>query len=392
METFFQPIREQPPRWRVALGVLLLVGNTTLAAGPTIEGCPIFPEDHILNTPIDTLPVHSNSALWVTTLGVDGKLHPDFGPGGGIPYLVVSHTQPLVNVTFDYADESDPGPYPIPTNAPIEGGPASEGDRHVLALDKDSGKLYELYSAYPGNNSWQAGSGAVFDMRGYALRPDTWTSADAAGLPILPLLVRYDEIATGEIKHAIRFTAPKTTKAYLWPARHYASTNPPPNAYPPMGARLRLKAGYNISGFDPTNQVILRALKKYGMILADNGSAWYITGAPDSRFDDDRLHSLTSVTGGAFEVVDCSYLMTNKDSGGTRSPVPVFRGVAIQTNGFTFSAELLPNLPHTVERNPSLVSTTDWNFVEQFTPTNSGATTRTYPFDATNAWFYRIKR
>ena len=228
-------------------------------------------------------------------------------------------------------------------------------------------------------------------MRGYALRQETWTSADAAGLPILPLLVRYDEIAAGEIKHAIRFTAPNTKKEYLWPARHYASSLTS-NAYPPMGARLRLKAGYNISGFDPTNQVILSALKKYGMILADNGSAWYITGAPDPRFDNDRLHALTTVTGGAFEVVDCSFLMTNKASGGARSPLPVFRGAGVRTNAYFFSAELLPKLPHTVERSPSVASTGSWKFVEQFTPTNIGTTTRTYAFDATNTWFYRIKR
>lgn len=374
--------------------VILLVAPAVRAAGPVIDGCPVFPENHILNTPIESLPVHSNSAAWVATIGTGGPLHPDFGPEFGIPYLVVAGTQPLVNVTFvDYADESDPGPYPIPTNAPIEGGPADTGDRHVLALDKDGGKLYELFSAYPTGNTWQAGSGAVFDLRGYALRPETWTSADAAGLPILPLLVRYDEIAAGEIKHAIRFTAPKTRRQYLWPARHYASTNTS-EAYPPMGARFRLKADYNISGFDATNQVILRALKKYGIILADNGSAWFMTGAQDPRFDNDQLHALTTVTGGVFEAVDCSCLMTNKDSGVARSPVPVFRGVWTGTNSFAFSAELLPNLPHTVEKSSTLVPTGTWAFVEQFTPTNSGNTTRSYVIDglSTNGLFYRITR
>ena len=378
---------------KITTAVTIILAAIGVTAGPAIDGCPAFPEDHILNTPIESLPVHSNSAAWIATIGAGGPLHPDFGPDSGIPYLVVTSAQPLVNVSFAYADESDPGPYPIPTNAPIEGGSASSGDRHVLALDKDGGKLYELFNAYPAGNAWQAGSGAVFDLRGYTLRPETWTSADAAGLPILPLLVRYDEIAAGEIKHAIRFTAPKTKREYLWPARHYASTTNS-NAYPPMGARFRLKADYNISGFDATNQVILRALKKYGMILADNGSAWFITGAPDSRFDNDQLYALMAVTGGVFEAVDCSYLMTNMDSGASRSPVPVFRDVRAATNTFTFSAELLPNLPHTVEETSSLAPTGAWVFVEQFTPTNSGPTRRSYAIGSANAigGFYRIKR
>lgn len=371
--------------------VLILAGHTVLGAGSAIEGCPVFPPDHVLNTPIDTLPVHSNSAAWVSTIGASGVLHPDFGSQYGIPYLVVTSNELPISVTFDYSDESDPGPYPIPTNAPIEGGSSDTGDRHVLALDKDGRKLYEMWAAYPVSNGWHAGSGAVFDLQGYALRPDTWTSADAAGLPILPLLVRYDEIAAGEIRHAIRFTAPKTQRKYLWPARHYASTNTS-NAYPPMGARLRLKADYDISGFDPTNRVILQALKKYGMILADNGSAWFITGAPDVRFDDDRLHALTAVTGGCFEAVDCSYLITNIDSGDARSPVPVFHATEISTNAFSFSAELLPNLPHTVERTPVLPGTGGWSLVETFTPTNAGWTIRSYPLSATNGWFYRLRR
>jgi hypothetical protein len=353
-----------------------------------IAGCPLFPADHILNTPIDTLPVHSNSAVWIATIGLTASyLHPDFGPDFGIPYLVVTNNEPLLNVTFTWPDESDPGPYPIPTNAPIEGG----SDRHVLALDKDNGTLYELFNAYPITNTWQADSGATFDLRGYALRPETWTSADAAGLPILPLLVRYDEIAAGEIGHAVRFTAPKTKREYVWPARHYASTNTG-SAYPPMGLRLRLKSTYDIGGFNATNRVILRALKKYGMILADNGSAWFITGAPDPRFDNDVLNPLKTVPGNQFEAVDCSYLMKDKDSGAARFPYPVFHDARIATGTFVFAAELLPRLPHTVERNSSLSATGGWNVVETFTPTNSGDTIRAYPRDATNTWFYRIKR
>ena len=358
---------------------------------PTIAGTAVFPKDHILNTPVDTLPLHTNSATWIATIGTSGNLHPDFGPDGSIPFIVVSSNQPLLSVTFDNPDESDPGPYPIPTSAPIEGGPDSNGDRHVLALDKDTSKLYELYSAYPGDNSWQAGSGAVFDISSYTLRPAGWTSTDAAGLPVLPLLVRYQEIASGEIRHAIRFTVPQTQRKYLWPARHYASTNTD-DSFPPMGARVRLKADYDISGFDPTNQVILRALKRYGMILADNGSPWFITGAPDPAFDNDQLHRLTAVTGGAFEVVDCTYLMIDSDSGQARSPEPVFRSVTVTTNSFSFSAELLPNLSHTVEKRSSLTPSAGWILVEQFTPTASGLTTRSYPLDGTNMWFYRIRR
>jgi hypothetical protein len=367
---------------------MLTVGTSALAAGPSISGCPVFPEDHIFNTPIDTLPVHASSTTWINTMGAAGKLHPDFGSSYGIPYLLTSNS-PMVNASFAYVEDSDPGPYPIPLNAPIEGGSASTGDRHVLVLDKGRSKLYEMFSSYPSSNAWSACSGAVFDMKGYALRTETYTSADAAGLPILPLLVRYDEIASGEIKHAIRFTAPKTKREYLWPARHYASTITS-TAYPPMGARLRLKASYDISHFDATNQVILRALKKYGMILADNGSAWYITGVPDARFVDTGLDALKTITGSSFEVVDCSYLMINKDSGAARSPTPVFRSVSIKANSYVFGAELLPKLPHTIERRKS--STGTWSVVESFTPTNSGITIKTYPFDPTTTWFYRVKR
>jgi hypothetical protein len=221
-----------------------------------------------------------------------------------------------VNVDFDYAEESDPGPYPIPADAPIEGGDLSSGDRHVLVLDRDACILYELYAAYPQpDGSWEAGSGAVFDFNSNALRPAGWTSADAAGLPILPGLVRYEEVASGEIQHALRFTAPQTRQAYVWPARHFAS-NLTDAAYPPMGMRFRLKAGFDISGFSEEMQVILRALKKYGMILADNGSAWYLSGAPDSRWDNDFLvNELGQVKGSDFEAVDESSLMVGPDSG-----------------------------------------------------------------------------
>jgi len=247
-------------------------------------------------------------------------LHPDFGAGLwagapiGIPFVVVSN-QPPVSVTFQYADESDPGPYPIPPNAPIEGGSASSGDRHVLVVDQGNCVLYELYAAYPQpGGGWTAGSGAIFDLRADRLRPAGWTSADAAGLPILPGLVRYDEVAAGAIRHAIRFTAPQTRQSYVWPARHYASSLTGAQ-YPPMGQRFRLRADYDISGFSAANQVILAALKKYGMMLADNGSSWYLSGAPDDRWNNDDLHALTQLTGADFEAVDVSHLMANPDSG-----------------------------------------------------------------------------
>jgi hypothetical protein len=230
----------------------------------------------------------------------------------------VSGSQKKVAVSFDYADESDPGPYPIPPGAPIEGGSQSDGDRHVLVVEKDNCVLYELYSAYPqANGSWQAGSGAIFNLGSNSLRPASWTSADAAGLPILAGLVRYDEVASGEIRHALRFTVPQTRKAFIWPARHQASSLTG-QQYPPMGQRFRLKAGYDISGFPQELQVILTALKKYGMILADNGSSWFISGAPDSRWDNDMLHKLGNVTGSAFEAVDESSLMISQDSGQAR--------------------------------------------------------------------------
>jgi hypothetical protein len=292
--------------------------------GPRIEGCRVFPADHIWNVPVDRLSVDPNSEVYISTIGASTGLHPDFGSGEwppgsgspiGIPFTTVPGTQPLVDVTFDYDDESDDGPYPIPPDAPIEGGPDSDGDRHVLVLDRDNCVLYEMFYAWPQpDGSWEAGSGAIFDLNGYDLRPEGWTSADAAGLPILPGLVRYDEIAEGEIRHAIRFTAPHTRRAYVWPARHYASSLTG-SQYPPMGQRFRLKADFDISSFSPEVQVILQAMKTYGIILADNGSAWFISGVPDERWDNDVLRELKQVHGHDFEAVDVSSLMIAPDSG-----------------------------------------------------------------------------
>lgn len=298
--------------------------------GPTIAGCPQFPPDNIWNVRVDTLPVDPNSSLYIDTMGASTGLHADFGAGEwppgsgapiGIPWTSVPGMQPLVPVTFDYEDESDPGPYPIPTDAPIEGGPNSSGDRHVLVVDRDHCMLYEMWNSWPNaNGSWHAGSGAVFDLNSHVLRPAGWTSADAAGLPIVHGLVRYEEVAAGEIRHAIRFTVPQTRRAYVWPARHHASTLTG-TQYPPMGQRFRLKASFDISGFAPDVQVILQAFKAYGIMLADNGSAWFISGAPDPRWDDDVLRQLNQVHGSDFEAVDVSSLMIDPNSGQAR-PAP----------------------------------------------------------------------
>jgi hypothetical protein len=292
-----------------------------------INGCQLLPVNNIWNTPVDNLPVDANSQQYINTIGANDNVHADFGSGLwdggpiGIPYTTVPGTQEKVNVTFYYDDESDPGPYPIPPNAPIEGGSNSDGDRHVIVVDRDNCILYEIYDAWPQpDGSWEAGSGAIYDLKSNALRPAGWTSADAAGLPILPGLVRYEEVAAGEINHAIRFTAPQTRRKYIWPARHYASSLTG-TQYPPMGQRFRLKAGFDISGFSAKNQVILRALKKYGMILADNGSSWFISGAPDSRWNNDDLHQLHNIKGSDFEAVDESSLMINPNSGQAKQSV-----------------------------------------------------------------------
>jgi hypothetical protein len=314
------------------LAVLLLsILPAAAQAGGTLGGCSVLPADNVWNTPVNTLPVDALSSSYITTIGSTTGLHPDFGAGFwdggpiGIPYNIVPGTQAKVPVSFDYSDESDPGPYPVPADPLIEGGPDSTGDRHVLLLDRDRCILYEIFSAYPEGSGWAAGSGAIFVLGSNALRPAGWTSADAAGLPLLPGLVRYDEVASGEITHALRFTVPRTRKAYIWPARHHASTLTGLQ-YPPMGQRFRLKAGYDLSGFSPETRVILTALKRYGMILADNGGAWYISGVPDERWDNDALVAeLSRVKGSAFEAVDESSLTMSPDSGRARQASPLGR-------------------------------------------------------------------
>lgn len=296
-------------------GVVYLPVVMAANASPSLAGCPMFPGDNIWNRRVDSLPVHSRSTAYINSIGAATRLHPDFGVTYGIPFTSVPAGQPKVPVVFDYDDESDPGPYPIPPDAPVEGG----SDAHVLVIDRGTCLLYEMWaSEKQPNGSWTAGSGAIFDLRSNALRPAGWTSADAAGLPILPGLVRYDEVASGAIRHAIRFTASTTQRAYVWPARHYASNNTNLNV-PPMGQRFRLKAGVDISGLDPEIQVIFRAFKEYGIILADNGSNWYITGAPDPRWDDEMLvDAFRLLKGSDFEAVDVSGLMIDANSGQSR--------------------------------------------------------------------------
>ena len=318
----------------VLLALTLVFGcKPASSAAPLIEPalspsqaalpCPLFPADNVWNTPIDTLPVHPLSDTYIDTIGRGEEFHADFGAGIwppddggpiGIPYTIVPADQPLVPIDFYYDDDSDAGPYPIPPDPPIEGGPDADGDRHILIVQEGTCLLYEVYDAYPRDDGgWDAGSGAIFDLRSNALRPAGWTSADAAGLPILPGLVRYDEVAAGEIAHALRFTAPQTQRAFVWPARHFASDLTEAR-YPPMGLRLRLRADLDLSSFDPQVQVILRAMQRYGIILADNGSAWYVSGAPDERWNNDVLRQLHQLTGDDFEAVATSVLMIDPDS------------------------------------------------------------------------------
>ena len=299
-------------RGLVVVVVALAVGFLAVAAGARVPGaprCPVFPATNPWNERVDRLPVAARSTAIVGSIGAGATLHADFGSGLwegspiGIPITVVPGSQKRVRVSFLYADESDRGPYPIPANVRIEGG----SDHHAVIVDRDACRLYELYALEQTGSRWKAGSGAIWDLRSNRLRPAGWTSADAAGLPILPGLARYDEVAAGRIDHALRFTVSETRRAYVYPARHYASDETDPSL-PPMGLRVRLKAGYPISGFPRQARVVLQALKRYGMIVADNGTSWYITGAPDERWSNDQLHTLGRVPGSAFEVVDTSKL------------------------------------------------------------------------------------
>jgi hypothetical protein len=280
------------------------------APTPTLADCPVFPADNAWNRPVDKLPVTRDSAALIRSIGLDAHFHADFGSGLwdggpiGIPVTVVDGGQRKAPVTFDYADESDGGPYPIPPAAPIEGGRNADGDRHVLVVDRSACRLYELYDAHPldAGRSWHAGSGATWDLRSNHLRRKTWTSADAAGLPILPGLARYDEVAAGAIRHALRFTAPRTRTSFVWPARHQAGSSSSPSL-PPMGLRVRLKRNVSLRGLPRQAKVLGQAMKRYGLMLADNGSPWYVSGAPDPRWDNDQMHALDRLSGRDFEVV-----------------------------------------------------------------------------------------
>jgi hypothetical protein len=310
-------------RIAILLALALTVAIVVTANGaprPQVKGCKIFPRNNPWNQRVDKLPVAGDSDAIVRSIGPGKGMHADFGSGLyegrpiGIPYTTVGRGQPKVRVSFEYASESDKGPYPIPRNAPVEGGRESDGDRHVIVVDRSRCKLYELFAAYPvnGGESWRAGSGAIWSLRSNKLRPRTWTSADAAGLQILPGLARYPEVKRGAIRHALRFTVSRTRNTFVYPARHQASSNSDPDL-PPMGMRFRLKAGFDVSKYPRQSRVVLRALKRYGMLVADNGSDWYLSGAPSKGWNNDDLHSLGGVKGSDFEVVDTSSLPTPGD-------------------------------------------------------------------------------
>jgi len=287
------------------LSITILAGALPALNLPRAPNCPLFPDTNVWNKEIANLPVHRNSAALIRSIGLNDELHPDFGSNltYGIPYNVVGSGVAKVKVNFYYDDESDRGPYPIPKKPKREKG----SDHHILIVDRDACKLYEIYDASRSNGSWSAGSGAIWDLTSNRLRPNNWTSTDAAGLPVLPGLVRYYEVLRGLIDHALRFTAPRTRNAHIYPARHHAgiSNN---SSLPPMGLRVRLKASLDISKFSPRNRVILTALKRYGMILADNGSPWFVSGVSDKRWNEDDLNELKRIKGSAFEVVDTSML------------------------------------------------------------------------------------
>ena len=304
----------------VVTGVLLCGVTACEVALPGAPNCTVTPNNSYWHAKVTGLPVASNSTAIVDTEGADSPLHADFGSGTwdggpiGIPYTTVPGTQAKVKIKFSIADESDPGPYPIPADAPIEGGSQSTGDRHVIVVDSDNCELYEMWSAYPqANGTWKAGSGAKWSLSSDAMRPAGWTSADAAGLPILPGLVRYEEVAAGHVDHAIRITVPITQESYIWPARHEAGSTTSTSA-PPMGTWLRLSSSIDPTAFPSDVRPIIVALQTYGAIVADNGSAWYISGVPDSRWNNDDLHALGSITGSDFQVVDASSLMVDPNS------------------------------------------------------------------------------
>lgn len=276
------------------------------SADAALTGCAVFPASNWWNTDISSAPVDAKSSTYVATIGAGAALHPDFGTQYGIPSVNVNALVPKKKVIFGYASESDPGPYPIPPNPPIE----KFSDAHLLMFHTDECKLYELFQTSKSGSQWYAGSGAIWDLTKNSTRPKGWTSADAAGLPIYPGLVRYEEVTSGVINHALRFTAPKTQHGFVAPASHYASSSYD-TSRPPMGVRFRLKASFNISGYPQSMKVILTALKKYGMFLADNGSSWYLSGSPSPSWNDGAINTLKQVHGSDFEAVATGPITTN---------------------------------------------------------------------------------
>jgi hypothetical protein len=305
----------------------VVISVAPVHASPSIGGCPAFPADNVWNTDISSLPVHPRSAAWVGNMGgATRMLHPDFGPSGsfpyGIPFNVVDGGHPRINLTFDYSAESDHVGYPFGADTSIEGGPGAGGDRHAIMIDTSGCTLYELYNArYNGASASTAGSGATWSLRNNGLRPTTWTSADAAGLPIFAGLLRVEEVAAGSVQHAIRFTAQRTDRSFIWPARHQAGAASDP-ALPPMGARFRLRAGFDVARYSPATRVVLTAMQSYGMILADNGSNWYFQGAAQSGWSDTMISELKTIPAAQFDAVDEASLMLDPNSAAARPPGP----------------------------------------------------------------------
>src|SRR6185369_7398543 len=380
-----------------ALGQAGTCSGMTAGQLTSLNGFVPFPSDNLWNTDISALPVDPNSANIINFIGSTVSLHPDFGAGEiknqtiGIPYQVVAGTQAKVNVTLNaFADESDPGPEPIPANALIEGYPKpGNGDRHVLVLDKDGCWLYELYNASVKNGKWSADQASIWDMTIDEQRPYTWTSADAAGLPVFVGLARFDEVAAGSINHALRFTVPTSQRAFVLPATHWASTNTSASA-PPMGTRLRLKASFDISGFPADDQVLLTAMKKYGLILADNGSAIFISGAPDNRWNNTDLNLLKQITASSFEVVQTGTIFTpaNVPTGAnptissfTANPTSVSAGQPVTLSWSTSNSEYNiidpqagPVRGTSIVVNPSATTTYTLSSTNQFGRTTATAT------------------
>lgn len=313
----------QPPAAAPGTPAASAQSSPQSSAPAAAEPCDGFPSNNIWRADISKLPVHASSAAYIASIGASTGLHADFGSGLwegapiGIPVTTVKPGQATSKVAFQYASESDTGPYPIPDGVAIEGGPSSKGDRHIILHDAAACRIYELFAAYPASGGWKAGSGAIFDLRSNNLRAAGATSADAAGLPIWAGLVRYDEVSAGQINHAIRITVPRTRNTYVWPARHAASALTS-TALPPMGLRLRLKSHVDLSGLAPQARVVAEAMKRYGVIVADNGSPWYVSGSPDERWSNDALRTLNRLHGNDFEAVDTVALMASPDSAAVR--------------------------------------------------------------------------